>query len=57
MQHGLGTAQCMPLLSQLKSRLVPITAHAALVFTWHNNVINQGQVALMVLLNSAATLH
>ena len=57
MQHGLGTAQCMPLLSQLKSRLVPITGHAALVFTWHNNVINQGQVALMVLLNSAATLH
>jgi len=30
MQHGLGTAQCIPLLSQLKSRLVPITAHAAL---------------------------
>ncbi len=54
MQHALGTVHSTPLPSQFNSKPVPSRAHHALGITasW-----NKVQVALVVLLNSAATLH
>ncbi len=54
MQHGLGTAKCTPLPSQIKQTSAKHGTSCACVPL---HVIKQGQAILMVLLNSEATLH